>query len=98
MHTEQFNHAPAELLLSPGSPRQGRPSFGSVISRFRAGHPELPSYVSLDYNTGTAAYESADYDAIAHLSPAAHDLLTGASVYREPVGSHVLLLPANGQG
>ena len=28
------------------------------------------------------------------LSPAAHDLLTGASVYREPVGSHVLLLPA----
>jgi hypothetical protein len=30
----------------------------------------------------------------ARLSPAAHDLLTGASVYREPVGSHVLLLPA----
>ena len=30
----------------------------------------------------------------ARLSPPAHDLLTGASVYREPVGSHVLLLPA----
>jgi hypothetical protein len=30
----------------------------------------------------------------ARLSPDAHDLLTGASVYREPVGSHVLLLPA----
>jgi hypothetical protein len=30
----------------------------------------------------------------AHLSPGARDLLTGASVYREPVGSHVLLLPA----
>jgi len=28
------------------------------------------------------------------LSPGARDLLTGASVYREPVGSHVLLLPA----
>jgi len=28
------------------------------------------------------------------LSPDARDLLTGASVYREPVGSHVLLLPA----
>ncbi len=30
----------------------------------------------------------------ARLSPDARDLLTGASVYREPVGSHVLLLPA----
>jgi len=30
----------------------------------------------------------------ARLSPDAHDLLTGASVYREPVGTHVLLLPA----
>ena len=31
-----------------------RPSFGSVISRFRGGDSKLPSYVSLDYNTGTA--------------------------------------------
>jgi hypothetical protein len=44
----------------------GRPSFGAVISRFRAGHPELPSYVSLDYNTGTAAYESPQYMGAAH--------------------------------
>src|SRR5882724_10208914 len=29
MYTEQFNHAPAELLLYTGSARQGRPSFGS---------------------------------------------------------------------
>ena len=29
MYTEQFNHAPAELLLYTGSSRQGRPSFGS---------------------------------------------------------------------
>jgi hypothetical protein len=29
MHTEQFNHAPAELLLYTGSARQGRPSMGS---------------------------------------------------------------------
>src|SRR5262249_10289877 len=26
MNTDQFNHAPAELLLYTGSPRQGRPS------------------------------------------------------------------------
>ena len=31
-----------------------RPSFGSVISRFRGTDGKLPSYVSLDYNTGTA--------------------------------------------
>src|SRR5438876_7659501 len=29
MNTDQFNHAPAELLLYTGSPRQGRPSLGS---------------------------------------------------------------------
>ena len=32
MWTEQFNHAPAELLLYTGSPRQGRPSFGSWVT------------------------------------------------------------------
>jgi hypothetical protein len=43
-----------------------RPSFGSVISKLRGGHPELPSYVSLDYNTGTAEYESPRYMGAAH--------------------------------
>src|SRR4051812_26864514 len=38
-----------------------RPSFGSVISRYRPGDHAVPSYVSLDYNTGTAAYESPQY-------------------------------------
>jgi hypothetical protein len=32
MHTEQFNHAPAELLLYTGSPNQGRPSAGSWVT------------------------------------------------------------------
>src|SRR5262245_55662356 len=45
---------------------QARPSFGSIISKFRPGHPEVPSYVSLDYNTGTAAYESPQYMGAAH--------------------------------
>ncbi len=43
-----------------------RPSFGSVISRFRGADSKLPSYVSLDYNTGTAAYESPQYVGAAH--------------------------------
>ncbi len=32
MHTDQFNHAPAELLVYTGSPRAGRPSLGVLIS------------------------------------------------------------------
>jgi hypothetical protein len=32
MTTDQFNHAPAELLLFTGSPRQGRPSMGSWVT------------------------------------------------------------------
>jgi hypothetical protein len=45
---------------------QARPSFGSIISKFRPGHPEVPSYVSLDYNTGTSSYESPQYMGAAH--------------------------------
>jgi len=32
MNTDQFNHAPAELLLLTGSPRPGRPSLGSWVT------------------------------------------------------------------
>ena len=32
MNTDQFNHAPAELLLYTGSPRPGRPSMGSWVT------------------------------------------------------------------
>ena len=55
-----------EEVYSGYTKAAARPSFGSVISRFRSGHPELPSYVSLDYNTGTAAYESPQYMGAAH--------------------------------
>jgi hypothetical protein len=43
-----------------------RPSFGSVISRFRASRSELPSYVSLEYAEGTVSYESPQYLGAAH--------------------------------
>jgi hypothetical protein len=43
-----------------------RPSFGAVVSRFKGGDSKLPSYVSLDYNTGTAGYESPQYVGAAH--------------------------------
>ena len=32
MNTDQFNHAPAELFVHTGSPRPGRPSFGSWVT------------------------------------------------------------------
>ncbi|MFO0957753.1 MAG: DUF1501 domain-containing protein [Isosphaeraceae bacterium] len=48
MHTEQFNHAPAELLLFTGSARQGRPSLGSWVTYGLGSENEnLPGFVVL---------------------------------------------------
>ncbi|MEQ1827348.1 MAG: DUF1501 domain-containing protein [Pirellula sp.] len=48
MHTDQFNHAPAELLIYTGSPRSGRPSFGSWVTYGLGSENEnLPSFVVL---------------------------------------------------
>ena len=48
MHTEQFNHAPAQLMLYTGSPRVGRPSLGSWVT-YGIGSPNqnLPGFVVL---------------------------------------------------
>src|SRR5687768_11668954 len=48
MHTDQFNHAPAELLVYTGSPRPGRPSFGSWVTYGLGSENEnLPGFVVL---------------------------------------------------
>jgi hypothetical protein len=48
MFTEQFNHAPAELLLYTGSPRSGRPSLGSWVTYGLGTENEnLPGFVVL---------------------------------------------------
>lgn len=48
MHTDQFNHAPAELLVYTGSPRSGRPSFGSWVTYGLGSENEnLPAFVVL---------------------------------------------------
>jgi hypothetical protein len=48
MHTEQFNHAPAELLLYTGSPNQGRPSMGSWVTYgLGTENSNLPGFVVL---------------------------------------------------
>lgn len=46
MNTDQFNHAPAELLMFTGSPRQGRPSLGSWATYGLGSENEnLPGFV-----------------------------------------------------
>jgi hypothetical protein len=48
MYTDQFNHAPAELLLYTGSPRPGRPSMGSWVTYGLGSENEnLPGFVVL---------------------------------------------------
>lgn len=48
MHTDQFNHAPAELLIYTGSPRTGRPSMGSWVTYGLGSENEnLPAFVVL---------------------------------------------------
>lgn len=51
MNTEQFNHAPAELLMFTGSPRQGRPSMGSWVTYGLGSENEnLPGFVVMISN------------------------------------------------
>ena len=48
MFTDQFNHAPAELMLFTGSPRQGRPAMGSWVTYGLGSENEnLPGFVVL---------------------------------------------------
>jgi len=48
MHTDQFNHAPAELLVYTGSPRSGRPSMGSWVTYgLGTENQDLPGFVVL---------------------------------------------------
>jgi len=48
MTTDQFNHAPAELLLFTGSARQGRPSMGSWVTYGLGSENEnLPGFIVL---------------------------------------------------
>ncbi len=48
MTTDQFNHAPAELLVYTGSPRSGRPSLGSWVTYgLGTENANLPGFVVL---------------------------------------------------
>jgi hypothetical protein len=48
MNTDQFNHAPAEMLLYTGSPRMGRPAMGSWVTYgLGSENQNLPGFVVL---------------------------------------------------
>lgn len=48
MHTDEFNHAPAQLFMHTGSPRIGRPGFGSWVTYGLGSENEnLPGFVVL---------------------------------------------------
>lgn len=48
MHTDQFNHAPAQLLIYTGAPRPGRPSMGSWVTYgLGSENNDLPGFVVL---------------------------------------------------
>lgn len=54
LHTEQFNHAPAQLMFQTGFGQFGRPSLGAWVSYGLGSENEnLPSFVVM--NTGTIA-------------------------------------------
>ena len=62
MHTDQFNHAPAELMVYTGSPRAGRPSLGSWVTYgLGTENANLPGFVVLissgvQPNGGTSSF------------------------------------------
>lgn len=48
VHTDQFNHAPAQLLMHTGSPQLGRPSMGSWVTYgLGSENNNLPGFVVL---------------------------------------------------
>ncbi len=53
MHTDQFNHAPAQLFINTGAAQPGRPSFGSwVVYGLGAQTTDLPAFVVMSTGSG----------------------------------------------
>src|SRR5580658_5510470 len=53
MHTDQFNHAPAQLFLNTGAAQPGRPSLGSwVVYGLGAQTSNLPAFVVMSTGSG----------------------------------------------
>lgn len=55
VHTNQFNHAPAQIFMNTGSPQLGRPSMGSWVTYGLGSDAEdLPGFVVLNSGQGSS--------------------------------------------
>lgn len=55
MHTDQFNHAPAQIFVNTGSPLPGRPCMGSWVTYgLGSESKDLPGFVVLSSGGGTS--------------------------------------------
>lgn len=55
MHTDQFNHAPAQIFMNCGSPLPGRPSMGSWVTYGLGSEADdLPAFVVLSSGGGVS--------------------------------------------
>lgn len=55
MHTNQFNHAPAQIFMNTGSPQMGRPSMGAWVSYGLGSEADdLPGFVVLSTGEGVS--------------------------------------------
>jgi hypothetical protein len=53
MHTDQFNHAPAQIFMNTGSPLPGRPAMGAWVTYGLGSEAEdLPGFVVLSSGSG----------------------------------------------
>jgi len=54
-HTDQFNHAPAQIFMNTGSPQLGRPSMGSWVTYGLGNEAEdLPGFIVLSSGAGAS--------------------------------------------
>ena len=55
VHTDQFNHAPAQIFMNTGSPQLGRPSMGAWVTYGLGNEAEdLPGFVVLNSGAGAS--------------------------------------------
>ncbi len=72
MHTDAFNHAPAQVLLSTGSQQFGRPSLGSWVSYgLGSENQNLPAFVVI--SSGTKGPSGGNNNWSSGFLPTVHD-------------------------
>lgn len=83
MHTDAFNHAPAQILMSTGSQQFGRPSLGSWVSYgLGSENQNLPSFVVM--SSGKKGPSGGNANWSSGFLPSVHDGVTFNST-GEPV-------------